>query len=106
MTDKYVHCINGVEVPFTEAEITARKAEEAEATNATSKLKTIKEMRNQKLKDTDWMANSDVTMSEAWQTKRQAWRDIPQNNTTEEQYDSLLARDENGNLTNTIWSDA
>ena len=44
MTDKYVHCINGVEVPFTEAEITARKAEEAEATNATSKLKKIKQI--------------------------------------------------------------
>ena len=54
MANKYVHCINGVEVPFTEAEITARKAEEAEATNAASKLKTIKEIRLQKLKDTDW----------------------------------------------------
>ena len=69
-------------------------------------MKDIKDMRLARLQATDWMANSDLTMSEAWQTKRQAWRDIPQNNTTEEQYDSLLARDENGNLTNTIWSDA
>lgn len=106
MANKYVHCINGVEVPFTEAEITARQAEEAEVTNATAKLKTIKEMRNQKLKETDWMANSDVTMSDAWRTKRQAWRDIPQNNSTETEYDALLNRDADGNLTNTIWSDA
>jgi hypothetical protein len=35
---------------------------------------------------------------------RQGLRDIPQDNTTEEQYDLILARDEQGNLTNAIWS--
>lgn len=70
------------------------------------KLNTIKQIRLQKLKETDWMANSDVTMSDAWKTKRQAWRDIPQNNSTETEYDALLTRDADGNLTNTIWSDA
>ena len=29
MADKYIHFINGKEIPFTEEEITARKAEEA-----------------------------------------------------------------------------
>ena len=70
------------------------------------KLNTIKQIRLQKLKETDWMANSDVTMSDAWKTKRQAWRDIPQNNSTETEYDALLTRDADGNLTNTLWSDA
>ena len=70
------------------------------------KLAEIKSIRLQKLKETDWMANSDVTMSDAWKTKRQAWRDIPQNNSTETEYDALLTRNADGNLTNTIWSDA
>lgn len=68
------------------------------------KLTQIKKIRLEKLQETDWMANSDLTMSDAWKTKRQAWRDIPQNNSTETEYDALLTRDEDGNLTNTIWS--
>ena len=31
-------------------------------------------------------------------------RNIPQDYTTEEEYDLLLARDENGNLTHSVWS--
>ena len=33
--------------------------------------------RNAKLAETDWMANSDVTMSDEWKTYRQALRDLP-----------------------------
>ena len=103
MANKYVHCINGVEVPFTEAEITARKAEEAEATNAASKLETIINIRLEKLKETDWwVLKGSITTEQS--DYRQALRDIPQNNTTEEQYDLILARDEDGNLTHEIWS--
>jgi hypothetical protein len=32
--------------------------------------------RERKLKDTDWRASSDLTMSDAWKTYRQALRDI------------------------------
>ena len=102
MTDKYVHCINGVEVPFTEAEITARKAEEAEATNATSKLKKIKQIRLQKLKETDWWVLRG-SMTEEQSSYRQNLRNIPQDY-SEEQYSDLLARDEQGNLTHSVWS--
>ena len=35
--------------------------------------------RDNLLKETDWMANSDVTMSDAWKTYRQALRDLPAN---------------------------
>ena len=33
--------------------------------------------RDRRLAETDWMANSDVTMSSAWTTYRQALRDVP-----------------------------
>lgn len=70
------------------------------------KLADIRKYRNRKLKETDWMAMADLTISDAWKTKRQSWRDIPQNNSTEAEYDAILERDENGVLTNAIWSDA
>ena len=102
MANKYVHCINGVEVPFTEAEITARKAEETEATNATSKLETIKNIRLEKLKETDWWVMRG-NMTDAQSTYRQNLRNIPQDY-SEEQYSELLARDDEFQLTHTVWS--
>ncbi len=33
--------------------------------------------RNRRLAETDWMASSDLTMSEDWKTYRQALRDLP-----------------------------
>ena len=102
MTNKYVHNINGVEVPFTEAEISVRKAEEAEATNATSKLKTIKQIRLQKLQDTDWwVLRGNIT--DAQLEYRKKLRDVPQDY-SEADYDDLLARDNDGNLTHSVWS--
>ena len=67
------------------------------------KLAQLKQMRLEKLQETDYLALSDVVLSDAWKNKRQSWRDIPQDFTTEEQYDLLLARDSNGNLTHTVW---
>ena len=99
---KYINNINGVEVPFTEAEISVRKAEEAEATNATSKLKTIKQIRLQKLQDTDWwVLRGNIT--DAQLEYRQKLRDVPQDY-SEANYDDLLARDNDGNLTHSVWS--
>ena len=66
-------------------------------------LEKIRNIRNQKLIETDYLALSDVVLSDAWKDKRKSWRDIPQDFTSE-QYDSLLARDSDGNLTHTIWS--
>ena len=39
-------------------------------------LEELRTERNAKLAETDWMANSDVTMSDAWKTYRQELRDI------------------------------
>ena len=37
----------------------------------------IRTQRDAKLAESDWRANSDVTMSSAWKTYRQALRDLP-----------------------------
>ena len=79
-------------IPFTAEEETQRDAEE-QAWNDKSgerKLKEIKEIRLGKLKETDYMANSDYTMPENIRTWRQSLRDIPQTYTTEAEYDLLL----------------
>ena len=84
------------------------KAWEDDATNR--KLTLIREIRFKKLQETDWYSNSDVTMPDNIKTWRQSLRDIPQDFSTEEQYDLLLARetddtkDNFGNLTHSIWS--
>jgi hypothetical protein len=39
-------------------------------------LSSLRSMRNLLLIETDWMANSDVTMSDAWKAYRKALRDI------------------------------
>ena len=67
------------------------------------KLEKIREIRNSKLKNTDYLAMSDNTMSEEMKTYRQSMRDIPQDY-SEADYDDLLAKDEQGNLTHTVWS--
>ena len=67
------------------------------------KLSDIREIRNQKLSETDYLATSDNVMSDEMKTFRKSMRDIPQNY-SEADYDDLLARDEQGNLTHTVWS--
>ena len=71
--------------------------------SAYRKLGYIKNLRKQKLEATDFMANSDYTMPDYIKTWRQTLRDLPQNNTTEAQYNKLLSTDSNGYLTNSIW---
>ena len=91
--------------PYTQAEKEDIVAgwNDWESKSGERKLETIRKIRLRKLKETDWYSNSDVTMPENIKTWRQSLRDIPQDNTTEEQYDLILARDGN-NLTHAIWS--
>ena len=72
--------------------------------SATRKLAEIKQIRLEKLIETDYLANSDVTMPDNIKTWRQSLRDIPSNHTDEDAYDLLLARDSDGKLTHSIWS--
>ena len=43
---------------------------------AAEPMRFLREERNRRIAETDWMGNSDVTMSDAWKTYRQALRDI------------------------------
>ena len=100
------HNINGQSVQFTAEEETARDAEEKAYADksAERKLNTIKMIRLTKLQETDFYALGDVTMTDEMKTWRQSLRDIPANHTDEAAYDALLARDADGNLTNSVWS--
>ena len=44
----------------------------------------LRRQRDALLAETDWMANSDVTMSDAWTTYRQALRDITSQTPTDD----------------------
>ena len=60
--------------------VTTTKAEHEAAYQArldTEAAERVRSERDQKLKDTDWMGMSDVTMSTEWSTYRQALRDVP-----------------------------
>jgi len=72
--------------------------------SATRKLTKIRNMRLKRLKDTDYLANSDVTMPDYIKTWRQTLRDLPANHTNETAYDALLARDSDGKFTNSVWT--
>ena len=68
------------------------------------KLNRIKIIRLEKLIETDYLANSDVTMPSYIKTWRQTLRDLPQNNTTESSYDTLLERNADGSLKHSVWT--
>jgi len=104
---KMAHIV-GNKVTFVDLtdEQKTQQANETAAWNAKSgerKLTRIKEIRLQKLKDTDYMALGDYTMPDYIKTWRQSLRDLPANNTTESKYDELLEK-ENGVLKHSIWT--
>ena len=69
---------NGIRRQMTDAEETARDVEEAAWANEAfdRAILVLRRERNSKLTETDYLALSDVTMSSAWTTYRQALRDI------------------------------
>ena len=67
------HATPNGNVPFTAAEETARDAEEATWTAAAE----AREKRNGLLADTDWTANSDVTMTTEMTAYRTLLRNLP-----------------------------
>ena len=86
--------INGkpvFETDLSDAEIQEKIAE----LQAAEPLRQLREQRNQKLAQSDWMAVSDRTMSPEQIAYRQALRDLP------ETADPQL--DDQGNLTNVTW---
>ena len=85
------HNINGNRVQFTEAEETARDAEEqAWADGAFDRaIADLREQRTNLLKATDFYALSDVTMSEDMETYREELRNLPDGLTTVEDVNTV-----------------
>ena len=83
--------VNGVRVQFTAAEETARDAEEAawEAGAFDRAIAGLRHKRTRLLSATDFYALSDVTMSEAMTTYRQALRDLPSGLSTVEDVENV-----------------
>ena len=84
---RWIKSVNGIEIPMTEAEITARQVEEAEwENNKPSEFDTamedLRSKRNKLLQDTDHYALSDQTLSDDMRTYRQSLRDITKGLTT------------------------
>ena len=72
---------NGIRVELTTEQITALENQDTIIANAAPNdlelaLIILRRKRNSLLIKTDWIANSDVTMSDEWKTYRQALRDL------------------------------
>ena len=76
---RYYNVGGGKLIPLTAEEEAAKDAEEAawtaDADNRAAAR--VREERDRLLAETDYLALSDVTMSDAWKTYRQNLRDIP-----------------------------
>ena len=96
--------INGITREMTADEQLAYNLKVADWNSKSSerKLDEIKELRLERLQATDFMASSDYVMPDNIKTWRQSLRNIPQDY-SEDKYDELLARDENKNLTHSVW---
>ena len=71
--------INGVlvDLPADEIAIIEARKKEAENNLPAELASEARNKRNQLLAETDWTSSSDVTMSNAMKTYRQALRDVP-----------------------------
>jgi len=71
--------INGVTRQMTDAEEATLNAEETTWNNAAldRALEELRDIRNGKLAETDYLGNSDITMSSDMTTYRQNLRDLP-----------------------------
>jgi hypothetical protein len=76
--------LDGVKIAYTAEEEAARDAEETAwaADSGNRAMSNLRDERTAKLRESDWMANSDVTMGPAWKGYRQQLRDLPANYTT------------------------
>ena len=70
--------VDGVLIELTDEEQAFRNAEEKEWADgeADRNIAELHKQRNKLLVETDYMALSDVTMTDAWKTYRQELRDI------------------------------
>jgi len=78
--------VNGIEIQLTDEEQSQLEAKEKawldEAPNR--RMAELRSQRDALLVETDYMGNSDVTMSAKWKTYRQALRDITSQTPTDD----------------------
>ncbi len=92
---------DGTKIPYT-AEEEASDDKEKNDARVPLKLGQIRVERDSKLKETDvWVLKGTITDEQ--KTYRENLRNVPQNYTTEAEYDELLAKDDTGKLTHSIW---
>ena len=86
------HLIDGVQVPFTAEEETARDLEEQQWNEGAfdRKMTALRKKRNNLIAETDYLALSDQTMSAEMTTYRQALRDITNGLTTVEDVEAVV----------------
>ena len=84
--------VNGKRIKFTKAEETARDAEELAWANGAfdRAISDLRNKRNNLLKETDYLALSDNTMSDEIKTYRQSLRDITEGLTTVEEVEGVV----------------
>ena len=94
--------VNGEKVALTDAETTAREAEEKAWSDGEKdrNLEFIRSIRLGMLQETDFYGMSDVTMSSDMKTYRQALRDITSGLDTVEKTRTKLERDSDGSYKN------
>ena len=103
--------INGVtrEMNSTEQADYDKRQKEWNDESDNRKLTKIKQIRLQKLIETDYLAMSDNVLSDDMKNFRKSMRDIPQDYSADK-YDELLARETDktkanfGELTHSVWS--
>jgi len=95
--------INGELVELTAEQIAELEAKEVEWNNGSAdrKLNLIKEIRLEKLQETDWWVISEQ-ITDTQKTWRQNLRNIPADYDSSK-YDELLNRNDQGQLTHSIW---
>ena len=83
--------VNGQLVEMTDAEQKEFDDKQTAYVNATS-TRRMTELRRQRdilLTETDYMGNSDVTLTDAWKTYRQALRDITSQTPTDDMLSNI-----------------
>ena len=65
--------MDGSQTKPTETEVTNKVT----ALDAAEPMRLLRVERDSRLSKTDWRASSDLTISDAWKTYRQALRDLP-----------------------------
>ena len=84
--------INGIRIPFTAEEEAQRDAEELAWSNGAfdRAMENLRDQRNSKLAETDYLALSDQTLSDDMNAYRQELRDITKGLTTVEEVKAVV----------------